>query len=153
VKGESQLLNKLAIIGPLVAGFTVSATLVFAGAWLLGRKYLGDVSNRAALGAAVLLLLAAIADLVYPRIRCSLLRRQTPKRLVGRYSPPVGSFLWGLDTGTVLSTYRASAASFAALALMLAGWGPVWTGVAYAAGFCLPIAILMATTAPAPNEV
>jgi hypothetical protein len=52
-----------------------------------------------------------------------------------------------LDTGSVVSTYRVSAASWAALALVLAHQGPAWVGFVYAAAFVLPLIVLTTMTA------
>jgi hypothetical protein len=133
----------LAVLGPLVCGFAVSAVVVYGLA-----SYIGEASGFAGAGviqvvvAGVLIALAVIE--VGPfRVRRSLCRRQTPKPLVGRHSPVIGGFFWGLDTGTVLSTYRVSMASWAALLICAAGWGGAWTGLFYAAGFCIPLAVVL----------
>jgi hypothetical protein len=133
------------MLGPLVAGFMLSSITVFAIASFAGslmRSVLNMPTNfllAAALGVCVAI------DLLYPRIRPTLFNRQTPRTISGKFSAPVTGFLWGLDTGTVVSTIRASAASWAALILVLGGWGPWWSGISYAAGFCLPFWLLTAT--------
>lgn len=123
----------------LVAGFATSATAtVFA---------LGEVSDSvrpgthgAFAGAVVVALTGCIwLDLRYPRGRCFLMRRQTPRHLVVTFPRPIGTFLWGLDTGTMLSTYRSSAATWSGCLLVVAGTAPAWGGAAYAAAFCVPL--------------
>ena len=126
------------MVVPLVTGFVLSATAVFAAVWALGDLVRGTSIPRWVLPLA--LALCAAADFVFPRVRFPMLRRQTPKHLVGRFHPALGGFLWGLDTGSVVSTFRATAASWAALVLVAAGWSPAWSGLVYAAAFCFPLA-------------
>ena len=73
------------------------------------------------------------------------LRRQTPKEFVyaGRLDPRLGTLLWGLDTGTAVSTFRVSAATWVLLAAAIANVAPFWVGGAYAAGFLLPLAVAL----------
>jgi hypothetical protein len=131
----------------LVLGFTASATAVFFAVSLLG-----DALRALGAGWTVVLPVAlagfAVIDFTAPRIRCSLVRRQTPKELVGRFHPAVGGLLWGLDTGSMVSTFRAAAASWAALVLAFAGWAPPWCGLVYAAAFGAPLLILTASHVP-----
>jgi hypothetical protein len=129
------------VVVPLVAGFVISATAVFGAVWALGDLLRGASIPIWALPLA--LALCAASDFLFPRIRFPMLRRQTPKHLVGRFHPAVGGLLWGLDTGSVVSTFRASAASWAALILVAAGWGPAWSGFVYAAAFCLPLSTVV----------
>jgi hypothetical protein len=142
------------MLPPLVVGFTISAISVFALVRLAGTALHSPVPVPADVFLVIGLLCFAAIDLMLSRFRATLLWRQTPRSLSGRFSYPVTGFLWGLDTGSVFSTIRASAASWGALALVFAGWGPWWTGIAYAASFCLPMAILIATypVAGAPND-
>jgi hypothetical protein len=86
-----------------------------------------------------------MTDLLFPRIRPTLFNRQTPKYLATRFSLPVTGLLWGLDTGTLVSTFRTSAASWGALTLAIGGWGPWWVGIAYAAAFSVPLCLLILT--------
>lgn len=128
---------------PLICGFMISATAVFAlvayvgDAIALGRSFVAGV-----LVATILVLLAAVEILPFP-IRRSVCRRQTPKVLVSRYHRSVGGFLWGLDTGTVVSTYRVSVASWATLVLCATGRGGPWIGMFYGLGFCVPLAVVL----------
>ena len=87
------------MVVPLVVGFAVSATAVFAAVWALGDLLRGASISRWALPLA--LSLCAASDFSFPRVRFPMLRRQTPKHLVGRFHPSVGGLLWGLDTGSV----------------------------------------------------
>ncbi len=135
---------------PLLFGFTLSALGTFASIYGLGalsRSAL-NVSNTSlsvTLAASVALLLVAGADVAFPKIRPTLFHRQTPLAWARRFPKPIAGVLWGLDTGTVVSTFRTSAASWGALALTFAGWGPWWAGIGYAAGFCVPLGVLTAT--------
>jgi hypothetical protein len=133
------------MLPPLLVGFTCSAAMVFAVVYFAGRAFRSAIPFSIDPLLLLPLVVFAAIDLSYPRVRPTLLRRQTPRSLSGRFSYPITGLLWGVDTGTVLSTFRASAASWAALALSFAGWGSWWTGIAYAAGFCLPLAVFVAT--------
>jgi hypothetical protein len=143
------------MLPPLVVGFTCSAMLIFALAHLAGSAFRSSLPFSVDLLFLLPLVVFAAIDLSYPRVRPTLVRRQTPRSLAGRFSLPMTGFLWGLDTGSMLSTFRASAASWSALVLCFAGWGPWWTGIVYSAGFCLPLAALIATypvAGPADGE-
>jgi cytochrome c biogenesis protein CcdA len=149
VQGERPLARRLRGAGAptaaLCAGFALSAALIFAVAGFVGRA-LGVtlVPERARLAAAVLCCVALVGlDLLALRrhTMCPVtLRRQTPKNLVMRHGDTKGALIWGLDTGLSVTTFRVSAATWALLALGLLGVAPWWQGVAYAAGFCVPIA-------------
>jgi hypothetical protein len=132
------------MLGPLALGFTFSAITVFAlmsvaGGLVGGSSYLSQGI------VAIVLVLCAIIDLAYPRVRPTLMYRQTPRSLAGRVSLPVTGALWGLDTGTVVSTFRVSAASWGALIVTFGGWGPWWAGSVYAVAFCGPLILLIGT--------
>jgi hypothetical protein len=145
VKREPRLVAKGRVTVPLVAGFTISALAVFGLASLIGQQLGGGPAVPLRAAAVAVLVVCVAADLAFPRIRCSVVRRQTPKDLVHRLPRELVGFVWGLDTGTVVSTYRASAASFAALAVVFAGWAPPWAGALYAGGFCIPLLAIVAT--------
>jgi hypothetical protein len=130
------------ILVPLAFGFVASSTAVFAAVWLLGNL-IGLHGLPWELVAIPALTACAVIDLVFPRIRCSLVRRQTPERLQRSGSPRLAGLAWGLDTGSVISTFRASSASWAALLLVALGVGPAWAGLAYAAGFCIPLILVV----------
>jgi hypothetical protein len=139
-----------AMLPTLLIGFALSAIAVFAAAY-----YFGGVA-RGIIGGAILVLLiptlvyTTVSDLTFPRFTSTLMRRQTPVSLSGRFPKPLAGFLWGADTGLVVTTFRASGASWAALALTASGWGPWWTGAAYAGGFCIPLGLLIGTYSVKP---
>jgi hypothetical protein len=130
---------------PLLAGFMVSSTTVFALAWSAGAAVRSTVPLPTNLLVVPLLALCALTDIAFPRLRPLRLNRQTPRSLAGLFPLPVVGLLWGLDTGTAVSTVRASAASWGALALTFAGWGPWWVGLAYGAAFSVPLGLIVAT--------
>jgi hypothetical protein len=136
------------MLPPLVAGFMLSSLGVFALTRLAGVALGLGAQPRMNVIVVVPLALCAIADVLFPRVRPTLFNRQTPRGLSGRYSLRVTGLLWGLDTGTVVSTFRSSAASWAALTLTFAGWAPWWIGIGYGVGFSLPLAFLVATYSP-----
>jgi hypothetical protein len=122
------------LLVPLAIAFTISAGTVFALLAYLGViLHLHGSFFRFALVPA--LLGCVMIDLAYPRVRCSLIRRQTPEQLDGQLPFLVNGLLWGFDTGTIVSTFRASAASWAAILLVAAGWAPRWSGLVYGGTF------------------
>lgn len=131
------------MLAPLLVGFTIASMAVFALSSIVGSAARSALMVPVPLSVAGVLLLCALADLAFPRIRPTLFNRQTPRELAGRFSPSITGLLWGLDTGSVVSTFRSSAASWAALLLVFAGWGPWWTGAVYAAAFCIPLGLLI----------
>jgi hypothetical protein len=130
---------------PLAAGFMLASAGVFAVVSLAGTAIPSTSPVAISLLVAFVLSLCAATDLLFPRIRPTILNRQTPQSLLRPFSLPVAGFVWGIDTGTVVSTFRASAASWGALTLTLAGWGPWWSGIAYGAAYSAPLALLIAT--------
>ena len=136
---------KSTMFAPLIVGFMLASFATFALAHVTGtaaRRVAPIPWDLVVVGA---LAMFAIADLRFPRIRLSLLRRQTPRSLPARVPLPVAGFLWGVDTGSVFSTIRSSAASWAALVTTFGGWGPWWVGLAYGTAFSVPLALLIAT--------
>jgi hypothetical protein len=140
------------VVVPLAVGFGLASTTFFGLVWLLGH----GVSHEAAWYALlpIALSICALSDLLFPRFRLPTPRRQTPQGLVGRFHPTLGGFVWGIDTGSVVTTIRASAASWAGVILIAGGWGPWWSGLVYAAAFCLPlIAIVLAVHRNASSDM
>jgi hypothetical protein len=66
--------------------------------------------------------------------------RQTPKRLqfLGEHSW-VTPYVWGLDTGLLVTTYRVSFCSWLLLLLTLVGVAPPWAGVVNGISFVFPL--------------
>lgn len=126
----------------LALGFTISAISAYASLWLLGAHLLGRLhtSGDAWLAAAALLTLLVLIDSGVVGIRTPSWRRQTPKQLEDRLGPARAAFVWGLDTGLVVTTFRVTSLSWAALALTLLGLVPWWAGSIYALGFTVPVA-------------
>lgn len=143
VRTGSRVTERSRILIPLVFGFAMSAIAMFASAHIVGAAHGISTSGLWNTLLPMVLVLCAVVDVVFPRMRPSLLNRQTPERLVGRLPLWFGGFVWGMDTGSVVSTYRASAASWTALVLTASQWGPWWTGTAYALAFCLPLTVLI----------
>ncbi|MBO2459000.1 hypothetical protein [Actinomadura violacea] len=81
-------------------------------------------------------------------LRTPMLRRQTPQAYFYRLGPARGAFLWGLDTGLVVTTFRVTSLTWGALAVTVLGLVPWWAGVAYAAGFLVPSAVLILLVPP-----
>ncbi|QKW34523.1 hypothetical protein HUT06_11205 [Actinomadura sp. NAK00032] len=105
----------------------------------------GTVAQLVAAG--VLLACVAVDSGVFG-LRTPMWRRQTPQQYFYRLGPTRGAFLWGLDTGLVVTTFRVTSLTWAALAVTLLGLVPWWAGVAYAAGFVLPSAVFVLLVPP-----
>jgi hypothetical protein len=140
------------MLPPLTAGFALASVAVFALVSVCGTLLRSALSLPLGTLLVVVLIASAACDLVFPRLRPTLLNRQTPRNLTDRFSNRMTGFLWGLDAGTVVSTFRSSAASWAALTLTFAGWGPWWIGLAYASAFCVPLGLLIVSHPPAAAE-
>jgi hypothetical protein len=136
-KGADHNLDNGPLTLGLTVGFAVSGVAVFGAAWLLGHwiRPTSDDHDLLTLLSATLVLLG-LADLADGRV--SVFRRQTPERLLSIAPPSVVGLFWGLDTGLVFTTFRTSAASWAALACAFWGFLPWWAGTVYAASFVVP---------------
>jgi hypothetical protein len=133
------------MLPPLLAGFMLSSSAIFALTSVAGSTIRSTLWFPTDLVVVLALMLCATTDLLFPRLRPTLFNRQTSRKLSRMFSAPFTGLLWGMDAGTVVSTYRTSAASWAALTLVFAGWGPWWTGVVYGAAFSVPLGLLIGT--------
>lgn len=126
---------------PLTVGFVLSASLMCA-IW----RQVGGVAGMDGRNPITTVLLPAVlvtfAVLELTTVRRSLVIRQTPSRLPENFGAVVGSFGWGLDTGSMISTYRTSFATWGTLILSFANitMAP-FLGLAYAVGFCVPLGL------------
>jgi hypothetical protein len=146
------------------AAFIAASLAIFALAHASGAA-LGvaelPIAWRWTVAGMALLALAAV-DLYAVRRKtyCPItLRRQTPRSLRLRFSPTVGASLWGLDTGLAVTTFRVSAATWAALLLTFLGFGTWWIGICYGIAFVVPLMGLLwigpvgkASAAPDPLD-
>lgn len=125
----------------LAIGFTISAVLTYGLVHLIGSGLRGTGARIAA--CAVLLACMAIDSGKFG-LRTPMLRRQTPREHFTRFGAAKGAFLWGLDTGLVLTTFRVTSLTWAALGVTLFGLVPWWAGLFYALGFTLPSMVMVA---------
>ena len=133
-------------VATLAAGFTASALIVTAIVHGLGAVLVGGL--RLSLGvriaiACVFLLGFALLDSGKLPIGTPMWRRQTPQRLFYMFGATKGALLWGIDTGLMFTTFRVTSLTWVTLALAFLGLLPWWAGIAYAAGFVVPAAILI----------
>lgn len=119
-------------------GFLLAAVLSFAiVAATIGRLARSGLQQQwreiiVVAGAGVLATFDTIR--IGARDHCSLgPRRQTPKHL--GTSGPLGVILWGMDTGTPITTVRATSLPFLGVLAVALGFGSQWIGVSYAGGF------------------
>jgi hypothetical protein len=129
----------------LALGFIGSSSAVFAALYGIGAVWGQHLPATARTWAAVVLLAAcAVADiamLATGRQYSVGWSRQTPRRAVYQLGDRLGALVWGLDTGLAVTTFRMSAATWAALGLALLNVAPAWAGVAYGLGFVVPLAV------------
>lgn len=146
-------------VGTITAGFLISSFVTIGSLSLIGSAIgvllVPTMLRLVAIAAIFVGLVAVDVASVRTRDLCRLTwRRQTRKNLIYRFGPRTGTFLWGLDTGTVVTTLRVSATSWAMLALAVFHLAPWWTGLAYGLGFAMPLAFVIAVPrwrGPAPD--
>lgn len=114
----------------------------------MGTRLLGPGPPRApawlaAAGALGLLLVMDLARIRAPGALGPSWRRQTPKGLEDRHGPVTAALLWGLDAGLVVTTFRVTSLSWAALAVAALGLVPWWSGLVYALGFVVPLGAMI----------
>jgi hypothetical protein len=125
----------------LVIGFSLSSFAVFWVVWMAGAIALRDAHAGSRLvwsAAAAFLAIFLLIDTGILRFGTPMWRRQTPKWFMYRYSDRVSALLWGVDSGLVVTTFRVTSLSWAALSLTFLGIAPWWAGVIYTAGFGVP---------------
>ncbi|MFI9595513.1 hypothetical protein [Nonomuraea sp. NPDC052265] len=143
----------------LMLGFSLSALLAYGlvhllGSGLLGSGLFGGASGTGAkLAAATVMLACLVIDSGLFGLRTPMWRRQTPQQHFYRFGPARGALLWGLDTGLVLTTFRVTSLTWAALGVTLFGLVPWWAGLAYAIGFTWPGFALVAIVPPSKDLV
>jgi hypothetical protein len=152
VQGDSAVTSYFGLALPV--GFAVSSSAIFAVLAGVGSSLAGVLPPLALLIIAVVLIgLVVVVDASHPRLPLPMLRRQTPRGLAHRFPPQATLMLWGLDTGTVVSTYRVTGMSWSALLLAATGSVPWWSGLTYAAGFSLPLLVLANWRHPLPRSI
>lgn len=118
-------------------GFVSSATAFFFVAHLVGNEvteqFSDDLRTRLLGIAAAVLCALDLWRVMTGRFGSTGLIRQTPERL-GR-SSHWGVMLWGLDTGTPVTTVRASALPLLGVIGVALGFGIAWSGILYAGGY------------------
>jgi hypothetical protein len=144
--GQGQAIrDHLGLLGRFAVAFAVSSFAVFGVAGAVGVAASRALTPAGELAIVAVVLAVALALDAYSLRRktwCPVtLRRQTPKTVLYDFGPRRAAVAWGLDTGLVFTTYRVSSISWALLALAALGAAPWWTGLGYAAGFLIPLAI------------
>jgi hypothetical protein len=129
----------------LSVGFTLSALMVYATLSLVGARVIGHARIGAGIWllAAALLAVLLVVDTGAFGLRAPSWRRQTPKRLLYQLGSSRSAFMWGLDAGLVVTTFRVTSLSWAALTVTVLGLVPWWVGIAYALGFTVPLGVMM----------
>jgi hypothetical protein len=124
----------------LAIGYTLSSVAIFAVVWSLGagmlRPWLTGSPVWVAVGCVLVVLI--LAEIEAFGLSTPMWRRQTPKWFMYRFGNRTTALFWGLDTGLVVTTFRVTSLSWAALSLAFFGVVPWWAGAAYALGFVVP---------------
>lgn len=137
MKGDSNSrLRRLEVLAAFIIVFVASSTFIVAAIAALGHVTLlqsipASVRNPAGLGVVGT---CAVLDIrsTARRSYCVLtLRRQAPQGLEHILDVRATVAVWAADAGTIFSTYRVSAASWGALALVSLGLGAWWSGAIY----------------------
>jgi hypothetical protein len=151
VQGPS---GSLAIRSRIVSAFGIAfmagALVTFGGACVLGGLVgltgLDDGWRHGVAAAALVVLAVVDVSAIRRAAYCPLgWRRQTPKGFARRHSPTTTAAVWGLDSGLAVTTFRVAAVTWGAILLVAFGLVPWWVGIAYGAGFVIPLSILVCT--------
>ncbi len=138
------------LMGLFAGAFTASSLVVFATASAIGQLAVRTVPAELRVAGVLAALLASMVVDGYTIRRktwCPATpNRQTPKMIYYRHGARRAALAWGLDTGLVVTTYRVSSMSWALLLLGLMGVTPWWIGLAYSAGFVVPLWIGCSTS-------
>lgn len=129
----------------LAAGFVLTSVVAYGLVWATGAALFGSAhgeSRLAWIAASVTLTFFLLIEARVLRFGVPMWHRQTPKWFVYKYGDRTSAFLWGLDAGLVVTTYRVTSLSWAAFCLAFLGAIPWWSGIFYAAGFVIPELVL-----------
>jgi len=150
VQGDSpqQRRHGLRFVGVVVLGHVLTAGVVVAMLQLVGTLTFAHIpfevrvwTCAVAAGCGV-----AIDTRAFIRRTFSLcVARQTPKGLAQDPKRQwwLTPLLWGVDTGTMMSTYRVSFSSWVVLLSALLVVAPAWSGLLFGACFGIPLIVNM----------
>lgn len=127
-------------------GFGISSSAIAAAVWLVGREVASQFSLASRL-TTVSVTTAIIGIWAYrrPSIFGPFVTRQTPRLLKERRG---GVFIWGLDTGLMVTTVRITFLTWIALLISAVGFA-TWTSLyAYALGFVVPLTVMVVFVRP-----
>ncbi|MBU2697572.1 hypothetical protein [Pimelobacter sp. 30-1] len=129
----------------LTIGYATSALIVTSLVSLLGRP-LVEVLDLSSAGRSLLaagwLALCVVFNGGAVGLEPPMLKRQTPLTYLYLYGASRGALLWGLDTGTMLSTFRVTSGTWAILGLVILGVAPWWSGAVYGLSFGLGLLVV-----------
>jgi hypothetical protein len=141
-------------VAVLALGHVLAAGAVVAMVQLVGTLTFAHIPFEARVWACAVAALGGVAIDVRAFVRRTFslcVARQTPKRLShdpnGRWW--LTPLLWGVDTGTMMSTYRVSFSSWVVLLSALLVVAPAWAGLLVGACFALPLIVNMFLGDPA----
>lgn len=126
-----------------VIGFSITSSAVYSLLWLVGEAWWDQRLPVEVLSVTLTLMaVLVVIDFVVLRKGRNVsigLKRQARQWLSERLSPGLVGFVWGLDAGSGVSTYRVTAGTWALVLICLLGMGTPWIGSAYAFAFALPL--------------
>lgn len=139
---------RIRIAAAFAVAFIVGAlaifTIVSVVGTALGFTHLPSQWRVVLAGIGLLPLAAADLRAIAKSTYCPISwRRQTPRILMRRYRMTFAAWVWGFDTGLIVTTFRVAAVGWGALLLTALGLLPLWAGLGYGLGFTLPFLILL----------
>jgi hypothetical protein len=156
VKGDSLEHRRYGrrFVGVLVLGHVFTAGVVVAMVQLIGTLTFAHISLDVRVWACAVAAVGGVSidTRAFVRRRFSVcVARQTPKKLMHDPDRPwwLTPLLWGVDTGTMMSTYRVSFSSWILLLSALLAVAPAWSGFLFGASFGIPLIVNMFLGDPA----
>jgi hypothetical protein len=150
VKGDSQEQRRygLRFVGVLVLGHVLAAGVVVAMVQLVGTLTFAHIPFEVRVWACAVAAVCGVAidTRAFVRRTFSLcIARQTPKSMAHDRNRRwwLTPLLWGVDTGTMMSTYRVSFSSWVVLFSALLVVAPAWSGLLFGACFGIPLIVNM----------
>lgn len=132
----------------LVAGHVATAFVVVAMLQLIGTLTFAHLPYAVRLWAVGVAAVAGVGIDIRAFIRKQFslcVARQTPKAMANEKSPRwwLTPLFWGMDTGTLMTTYRVSFASWVVLFAALLLVAPPYAGLVFGAAFGIPLVVAM----------
>jgi len=141
-------------VGVLVIGHVATAGAVVAILQLIGTLTFAHIPFTARVWAVAIAAVLGVGIDIRAFVRKQFtvcFARQTPKAMAQEKSPYwwLTPLYWGIDTGTLMTTYRVTFAAWVVLLASLLVVAPAWTGLVFGACFGVPLIAAMFIGDPA----